>query len=77
MSNPNRDKSKIYQIRIEGQLDPIWQIRFEQMTLTYEGDNTTVLSGEIADQAMLHGILRQIRDLGLTLIEVKRKTDTA
>lgn len=75
MSNPSRDNPRVYQIHIEGHLDPIWRTRFEQMTLSYEDNGTTALTGEIKDQAMLHGILRQVRDLGLTLIAIKQLED--
>ena len=33
-------------------------------------DGTTTLTGAVADQAELHGILNRIRDLGVTLISV-------
>jgi hypothetical protein len=32
----------------------------------------TCLEGPVEDQAALHGLLRRIRDLGLTLITVQR-----
>ena len=32
----------------------------------------TILAGEIADQSALHGVPDQIRDLGLSLMSVKR-----
>ena len=35
-------------------------------------DRDTLLSGPIADQAALHGVLAQIEALGLELLEVRR-----
>jgi hypothetical protein len=35
-----------------------------------ETDGTTILSGPVADQAELYGLLRKVRDLCLTLISI-------
>lgn len=59
-----------YEIRLKGHLDARWAERFEGMSFTYESDGTTVLSGPVADQAELHGLLRKVRDLGLPLVSV-------
>jgi hypothetical protein len=40
------------------------------MTLTDEGDGTSVLSGPVVDQAALHGQLQKLRDLGVTLLSL-------
>jgi hypothetical protein len=42
------------------------------MTLTHLDDGTTVLEGDITDQAALHGVLRTLRDLGLPLVSCTR-----
>ena len=42
------------------------------MRITNESIDECVLSGPIVDQAALHGLLIKIRDLGLTLLEVKQ-----
>ena len=39
------------------------------MDIIYEGDNT-ILSGNVKDEAFIHGILNLIRDLNLKLISV-------
>jgi len=64
--------SSRYEIRIGGGLAPRWATWFDGMTLTTAGDGATVLSGPVADQAALHGVLARIRDLGLPLIAVTR-----
>lgn len=68
----NQNKTQeIYQIRVKGRLDQSWSSWFDNMTLTFEQGETTI-SGAVADQAALHGVLVKIRDLGLTLIDVRR-----
>jgi hypothetical protein len=61
-----------YEIRIKGHLSETWSDWFEGLTFRHELDGTTVLSGEIIDQAALHGLLKIIRDLGLPLLSVNR-----
>ena len=39
------------------------------MTLT-TGDGITLLAGPVVDQAALHGLLHQLRDIGLPLVSV-------
>ena len=59
-----------YAIRVAGRLDQRWAEWFDGLTLTHQGDGTTVLDGPVADQAALHGLLQKIRDLGLPLLSV-------
>jgi hypothetical protein len=40
------------------------------MTIIPQPDGTTLLSGPVADQAALQGLLRRIADLGMTLLSV-------
>ena len=63
-----------YQIHIAGLLDPSWSDWFDGLTITYTGDDTTILAGPLPDQAALHGVLIKIRDLGLTLLSVSTET---
>jgi hypothetical protein len=67
-TNPSR--TVIYQIRIKGHLGHQWTDWFEGLTITLEEDGDTLLTGPVADQAALHGLLKKVRDLGLPLISV-------
>ena len=60
-----------YRIRLKERLDENWSIWFEGMTISSEREGT-IMSGRISDQAALHGLLIQIRDLNLSLISVER-----
>lgn len=72
--NPESDPDQpaIYQIRIKGHLGHQWTDWFEGLTITQEDNGETILTGLVADQAMLHGVLRKVRDLGTPLISVTR-----
>ena len=39
-----------------------------------ESDGTTLVRGEVVDQAALHGLLRKLADLGLPLLSVMHLT---
>ena len=60
-----------YEIRVDGVLDSRWAAWFGGLHIERE-DTQTVISGFLADQAALHGLLTKIRDLGLCLISVCR-----
>ena len=60
-----------YRIKLKGRLDPKWSDWFEQMKISTEGGET-ILTGPVADQAALHGLLIRIRDLNLTLLSLER-----
>jgi hypothetical protein len=60
-----------YEIRLKGHLDARWVNQFGGlMTITLEEDGDTLLTGPVADQAALHGLLKKVRDLGMTLVSV-------
>jgi hypothetical protein len=59
-----------YEIRLGTHLAPRWATWFDGMTLTRAPDGTTVLTGQVADQAALHGLLAKVRDLGVPLLSV-------
>jgi hypothetical protein len=63
-----------YQIKVQGKLDEGWSDWFSGMTVTFEEGSTpiTTLTGTVADQAALRGILCKLWDLNLTLVSVRR-----
>ncbi len=65
-------KATFYEIRVEGHLSDSWSSWFEGMTIQSGEGDETMLSGQLVDEAALHGVLMKIRDLGLPLVEVKR-----
>jgi hypothetical protein len=68
MNGPARP---LYELRVDGVLGNDWSAWFDGLELTTDEDHT-VLTGPLEDQAALHGVLQQIRDLGLQLISVRR-----
>ena len=59
-----------YEIRVKGQLEEYWSDWLGGLEISHDENGNSLLTGVIPDQAALHGILNQIRDLGLTLISV-------
>ena len=70
MSDAHISNAQNYEIRLKGHLKARWGNRFEGMTITLEEDGNTLLSGPVADQAALHGLLKKVRDVGLPLLSV-------
>lgn len=60
------------EIRVKGQIDEHWSDWFEDLTITHTDQDETILSGTVADQAALYGLLAKLRDLGLPLLSVDR-----
>ena len=69
-----------YQIKVQGRLTQGWSEWFDGMNVSVEpeedGSSTTNLTGVVVDQPALHGLLEQIRDLGLPLLLVKYLEDS-
>ncbi len=57
----------VYEIRLRGHLDGSWADWFDGLTITNAENGDTILTGPVADQAALHGLLKKVRDLGLPL----------
>jgi hypothetical protein len=62
----------VYEIRVKGHLDGRWSEWFEGLEITNLENGEAMLSGDIVDQAALHGLLTRVRDLGLPLVGVRR-----
>ena len=68
----------IYEIKINGHLGREWTDWFEGLTITALDNGETLLTGPVVDQAALHGLLRKVRDGGMSLVSVMRvKLDPA
>lgn len=61
-----------YEIRIKEEISENSLTWFEDFTVTRTTPGETVLTGVLADQSALHGLLGKIRDLNLTLISVNQ-----
>ena len=70
ISDPTQPR--IYQIRINGHLGNQWSEWFDGITITLEVDGDTLLTGPVVDDTALHGLLKKVRDLGMTLLSVNR-----
>jgi hypothetical protein len=61
-----------YEIHIKGHLGADWSDWFGGLTVTNLDGGEAIMSGDIPDQAALHGVLARVYSLNLTLLEVRR-----
>ena len=72
MTSPPKFHTPVhYRIKLKGHLDDKWSEWFEGMDIS-TGGGETILSGQVADQAALHGLFIRIRDMNLTLLSVEQ-----
>lgn len=64
------ENGTIYHIRAKGALDAKWADWFEDFVMTSRPNGDTLLSGRVADQAALHGVLAKIRGLDQPILLV-------
>lgn len=73
---PSFDEPAAYQITIQGVISPGWSQQLEEMNISHmtleNGTSLTTLTGELADQAALSGVLNTIYELRLPLIAVNK-----
>jgi hypothetical protein len=67
MENPN-----FYEFWVEGHLTDRWSDWFEGLAIRSDPNGETTLSGSLADQAALFGVLAKIHALNLALVSVRR-----
>ena len=58
------------EIHVKGHLDESWTEWLEGLSLTHVGQDETILSGQVGDQAATYGLIAKLRDLGAKLIVV-------
>jgi RimJ/RimL family protein N-acetyltransferase len=73
LTQPNRSSAMTtpgmtYELRVEGHLDHHWSEVLASLAITHLPDGTSTLSGPIADQAQLHGVLTGLQNIGATLL---------
>jgi hypothetical protein len=68
---PMQTDPTCYEIRVVGSLSPQWMEWFDGLVINTE-NGETLLRGPVADQAVLYGLLKKIRDLGLPLVSVRQ-----
>lgn len=76
MNDTQQHTTGSYQIEVQGRLDDSWAAWLDGMALTRtharDGTPIVVLTGPVADQAALRGLLSRLWDLNLTVIAVRR-----
>lgn len=68
----NHHNPSVYRIHLQECLDSDWKQWFDGFAITEEAGGGSLLTGPVVDQAALHALLRKLRDLGLTLLSLKR-----
>ena len=58
----------VYQVRLQGHLNPRWADRLQQMTFDLHDDGTTTLTGPLSTRQHSTGCSRQLRDLGVPIL---------
>jgi len=69
-SESETGRATTYEIRIKSHLGRQWTDWFDGLAITLDDSGDTLLTGQIVDQAALHGLLRKVRDLGMPLVSV-------
>jgi len=77
MTQEWRRESTQYRIRVRGMLPAKWAEWFDGFAISYEAGGDTTLTGTVADQAALYGLISRVRDLGLSLVAVEHVDERA
>ena len=65
-----------FEIRVRGQLSDLWADWFEGLAIRQSENGEMLLSGPIADQAALMGVLNKLSRLNLTLLSLNEISRT-
>ena len=66
-------KGATYKLAVRGELDERFAYLFDGMDME-RTRGETVLTGQVKDQAQLHGFIERIQELGLDLLSVEQLT---
>ena len=61
---------QVVEIHVRGRIDEHWSDWFADLQIRHTEEDVTILTGTVADQAALYGLLARLRDLGLPLLSV-------
>jgi len=67
---------EIYQFTVKGHIDFDWSEWFDGLEITHMDNGETRLSGPLADQAALFGVLNKVHTIGLPLLSLIRLEQT-
>ena len=63
-----------YELVVRGEVGARFSAAFEGMHLE-RARGTTTITGEVRDQAQLHGLIERMQELGLELVSVNPRKD--
>lgn len=66
-----------YALVLAGTSSPMVRAAFPGLDIDTIGDGRIQISGDMADQAALHGVLHRLQGLGLSIIDVRLITQPA
>jgi hypothetical protein len=66
------DSGGVYELRVQGELGPLLEGWFADMTVERECEAVLVIRGAVADQAALHGLFARLHTLQLLVLEIRR-----
>jgi hypothetical protein len=70
----------LYQIQLRGHLDARWEAMFAGFSINHQvtpaGQPITVITGQVADQSALYGLISRLRNLGVELISIQPQPDS-
>lgn len=66
-----------YHIEVQGRLEAHWSEWLDGLAVEHAMGGRTLLTGRLADQAALNGLLNKLYDLGLPLLSVTRANQGA